>query len=296
MILLCTHCHKKHTVDKTRIPPNITLVRCKYCKQLFPFAKTVEQVQQKSVRKIAVTLSKGGVGKTTTAVHLAHGLALAGNKVLLIDTDTQGQSAFMLGVQPKAGLTEFITGELPAEEAYFHARKNLWLLCGGKSLAGLKRLIQRKDFGGEHTLAEKLAPVSHDFDYIIFDTSPGWDPIIVNVLFFVTEIIIPVSLEIMTLQGLVEFLKSFSAIQKYNKKLGLKYIIPTFHDQRVRNSQSILQKLQELYGDHVSQPIRYNSKLSESPAYGKTIFEFAPKSRGAADYTRLVHAMSNDII
>lgn len=296
MILLCAHCQKTHTVDETRIPPNITLVRCKYCKKLFPFAKSSQKIipEKKKVRKLGVALSKGGVGKTTTAVHLAHGLALTGKRVLLIDTDTQGQSAFMLGVEPKAGLTELITGELPPDEAYFQARENLWLLGGGKSLAGVKRLIQRKDFGGEHTLTEKLDPIADQFDYIIFDTSPGWDPIIVNVLFFVTEIIVPVSLEVMTLQGLVEFLKSFSAIQKYNKKLGLKYIIPTFHDKRVRNSATILHKLQELYGDHISHPIRYNIKLCEAPAYGQTIFEFAPNSKGCEDYKELVRLVSGE--
>jgi chromosome partitioning protein len=293
MILLCSHCQKKHTIDPSRIPPNITLVRCKYCKKLFPFTTSTSQPQPKEARRIAVTLSKGGVGKTTTAVNLAHGLALTGKRILLIDTDTQGQSAFMLGVSPKAGLTELITGELPAEEAFFQARENLWLLSGGKSLAGVKRMIQRKDFGGEHTLSEKLSPVANQFDYIIFDTSPGWDPIIVNVLFFVKEIIIPVSLEVMTLQGLAQFLKSFSAIQKYNKKLGLKYLIPTFHDNRIRNTATILNKLKELYGDHVSHPIHYNVKLCEAPAYGQSIFEFAPNSKGAEDYQRLVELIDS---
>ncbi len=294
MILKCTHCQTEHTVDETRIPPNITLVRCKSCKKLFPFTQSTQKAPPQKTRKIAVTLSKGGVGKTTTAVNLAHGLSLAGKKVLLIDTDTQGQSAFMLGVTPKAGLCELITGELPPEETYFQARENLWLLSGGKSLAGIKRIIQRKDFGGEHTFTEKLTPISDQFEYIIFDTSPGWDPIIVNVLFFVTEIMVPVSLEVMTLQGLVEFLKSFSAIQKYNKKLGLKYIIPTFHDKRVTNTTTILAKLQELYGDHVSHPIRYNIKLSEAPAYGQTIFEFAPGAKGCEDYRELVRLIAKD--
>lgn len=100
------------------------------------------------VRRIGVCLSKGGVGKTTTAVNLAAGCALAGYKVLLVDTDTQGQSAYMLGVKPPGGLAELLTQELIQEETLFKARENLWLLAGGKSLAGVKRLINRKDFGG----------------------------------------------------------------------------------------------------------------------------------------------------
>ena len=167
-------------------------------------------------------------------------------------------------------------------------------MAGGKSLAGVKRVIDRKDFGAELTLAEKLAPIEQQFDYVIIDTSPGWDPLLVNVLFYVTEIMLPVSLEIMTLQGLVEFLKSISSIQKYRTELGLKYIAPTFLDKRVKNSSGILGKLEDLYGDHVCTPIRYNIRLSEAPAYGQTIFEFAPGSNGAKDYRELVRKVTGN--
>jgi chromosome partitioning protein len=109
----------------------------------------------RSARKICVTLSKGGVGKTTTAVNLSAALALGGYRVLLVDTDTQGQSAYMLGLKPEAGLTELLTGELTAEEAITPARKNLWLLGGGRSLAGVKRIIDKKPFGAEWTLSRR---------------------------------------------------------------------------------------------------------------------------------------------
>ena len=292
MILTCPHCGKEHTIDESRIPPNINKVRCKYCKKLFPLNKSADNKIKQPVRRLAVSLSKGGVGKTTTSVHLAHGLALAGHKVLLVDTDTQGQCAFMLGVKPQAGLTELITEELEPEDTFIQARERLWLLAGGKSLAGVKRVIERKDFGAELTLSEKLAPIENQFDYVIIDTSPGWDPLIVNVLFYATEILLPVSLEIMTLQGLVEFLKSISSIQKYRSELGLKYIVPTFLDKRVKNTSGILGKLEELYGDHVCQPIRYNIRLSEAPAYGQTIYEFAPGCNGAQDYRELVRKVT----
>ena len=246
------------------------------------------------MRKIAVSLSKGGVGKTTTAVNLASGLASSGYKVLLVDTDTQGQTAGALGVKPGKGLAEMITGEIKPEEALLRARENLWLLSGGRPLAGLKRLINRKDFGGERTLAEGLEPLNDLFDYVILDTSPGWDSLIVNVLFYATEILAPVSMEVLTVKGLVDFQQSIKSIQKYQPELKLRYILPTFYDMRVKKSKEIYKQLKAFYQEKVCTPVRYSVRLSESPGFGQTIFEYAPKTSGAEDYMRLAERIIRD--
>ena len=111
------------------------------------------------MRKIVVSLSKGGVAKTTTAVHLAHGLARRGHKVLLVDTDTQGQDAVVLGVNPERGLASVVGEGGTPGDALIEARENLWLLAGGRDLAGVRKLIDLKDFGGEQTLTETLEPL-----------------------------------------------------------------------------------------------------------------------------------------
>ncbi|MFH2093890.1 MAG: AAA family ATPase [Pseudomonadota bacterium] len=247
------------------------------------------------IRKICVSLSKGGVGKTTTSVNLCAGLALAGHKVLLVDTDTQGQSSYILGKKPRAGLTELLTRELAPEECIVRARKNLWLLSGGKSLAGVKRIIDRKSFGAEWTLSEAMKEIDQRYDYVIIDTAPGWDQLIVNVLFYATEVLVPVALEVMPLQGLSEFMKSLGSIQKYRKEIVLKYIVPTFMDTRVKGPEMILQQLNKLYPEYVCTPIRYCESLSEAPSYGKSIFEFAPGSTASADYRELVQRISQDV-
>ena len=292
MVLVCPHCKKKHNIDEKKIPAHIKRARCKYCGNSFSLAAAI--ARNGGPRRIGVCLSKGGVGKTTTAVNLAAGLALGGYRVLLVDTDTQGQDSFVLGVKPKGGLVELINGELTAEETIVGARKNLWLLAGGKSIAGLKRMIDRKDFGGELTLTETLARVEHLFDYVIVDTSPGWDPITVNVLFYIAEVLTPVSMEVMSLQGLVEFLKALASIQKYRKELALKYIVPTFQDRKARKTMGIMEKLELMYGPILCPPIRYNEMLSEAPAHGQTIYEFAPGCSGAHDYRELVRRVSGN--
>lgn len=246
------------------------------------------------MRKIAVSLSKGGVGKTTTAVNLAAGLAREGYKVLLVDTDTQGQVSKSLGVKPGAGLAELISGEAKPEEALVEVRDRLFLLAGGRSLAGLKRTIDRKDFGGELTLAEGLEPLEGHYDYTILDSAPGWDSLTVNVLFYASEILAPVSMEILTLTGLLDFQKSIEAIQKYKPGLEVRYILPTFYDRRVKKSEEILQQLQRYYKDKVCSPVRYSVRLSEAPGFGQDIYEYAPASSGAEDYRALVRRITKN--
>jgi chromosome partitioning protein len=246
------------------------------------------------MRRIAIALSKGGVGKTTTAINVAAGLAHRGQRVLLVDMDTQGQLARALGIQAPAGLAEIVMDNVPVEQALVEAREGVWLLPAGRSLVGLKRVIARKDFGGERTVADALAPLEGRFDLVLVDTAPAWDTLTVNALFYVAEILIPVSLEVMALQGLIEFAHSLSSVQVHHPALALRYIVPTFMDRRVKKSEEILGQLQSYYGDRVCDPIRYNVRLSEAPGHGQTIFEYAPRSAGAADYQRLTERILTD--
>jgi len=246
------------------------------------------------MRKIAVSLTKGGVGKTTTAVNLAAGLALTGQRVLLIDVDTQGQAGKMLGCAPALGLAELAAGNATPDQAITPARDNLWLLAGGKALAGLKMLITRKEFGAERTLSEALAPLDDQYDYVILDSAPGWDALSVNGLFYAREVLSPVSLEVLTLQGLSDFTQNLASIQRYHTGLQLRYVVPTFYDRRVKKSAEIFTQLQAYYSGQVCAPIRYNVRLSEAPGYGQTIYEYAPASIGAEDYAALVERIKHD--
>lgn len=246
------------------------------------------------MRKITVALTKGGVGKTTTAVNLAAGLSAKGQRVLLIDADTQGQVSRALGIQPQAGLGELAVGEASFEMATVSARENLWLIAGGQSLSSLRMFINKKEFGGEQTLNELLSVLDGQYDYVILDTSPGWDALSINVMFYADEILAPVSLEVLTLRGLLDFNRNLSSIQKYHPKLTLSYVLPTFMDRRVKKSAEILNQLKGYFGPQLCTPIRYNVRLSEAPGYGQTIYEYSPTSTGAEDYRKLTERILSD--
>jgi chromosome partitioning protein len=253
------------------------------------------------MRKIAVAMAKGGVGKTTTAVNLAHGLALAGHRVLIVDCDTQGQTAKFLGVAPPFGLYEFITGKDPQggsvtkKDTLFPARENLWILAGGINLVELKNWLGEQPRDTRQTvLAQTLVPRDGALDYLIFDCAPGWDVLSVNILMAATEVLCPVALQGPALEGLKTFFGYLMSAQRMNRELQLRYVLPTMFDRRTRHSNEIYDVLRRLFCKQICEPIHYNVRLTEAPSSGKSIFEHSRHAAGAMDYNQLVRRISND--
>ena len=244
-------------------------------------------------RIIAVSLSKGGVGKTTTAVNLAAALAITGRRVLLIDTDTQGQCSLALGVEPAAGLAAFISGRATWEQAVTPARENLDLVAGGYELAGVKNEIARRSIRAEETLKSAVSPHIGSYHYVIIDTSPGWDALAINVLFLAQELLCPVLLEMAAVDGLIAFLQRVKEVQQHHN-LALRYVLPTALDRRLKQTGEVMEQLREYFGETLCEPIRYNVRLSESYAHGESIFEYDPNSAGAAGYLELTKRVIND--
>lgn len=245
-------------------------------------------------QRVAVSLLKGGVAKSGTAVSLAHALAQNGFRVLLVDTDVQAQCNDMLGVNPARGLAEVIAGFSDPWEALCEARENLWLLAGGNQLAAVKMEIARREMAPEAVLAEALEPYEESFDYLVMDTAPGWDTLLVNALYCCQHVLSPVSMEPVALSGLLRFEERLGVIQKYNNALALRWIVPTFVDGRVRKTAEIMSQLQERYGERLGPPIKYSVKLSEAPAFGKTILEHDPRGQAAEGYRLLARRVLAD--
>jgi chromosome partitioning protein len=253
------------------------------------------------MRKIAIAMAKGGVGKTTTAVNLAHGLSMLGHRVLLVDCDTQGQTSKFLGVAPKHGLYEFITGRdrkgeyISKRDAIYASRKNLWLLSGGIELVELKNWLgeQPRDVR-QMLLGKALVPKKGTLDYLIFDCAPGWDVLSVNILMAVDEVLCPVALQAPSMEGLKTFFGYLMSAQKLNANLELKYILPTMFDRRTRHSFVILKQLNKMFKKQICDPIHYNVRLSEAPAKGQTIFEYKDQASGADGYRKLIGRVNSD--
>ena len=253
------------------------------------------------MRKIAVAMAKGGVGKTTTAVNLAHGLAKLGRKVLLVDCDTQSQAAKFLGVNPDYGLYEFVIGQdstgkqIYKKDTLYSCRDNLWLLAGGIKLVELKHWLGEQPRSERQTaLARTLIPKEGNLDYLIFDCAPGWDVLSVNILMAVNEVMCPVALQGPSLEGLKTFFGYLMSAQRLNLDLQLKYILPTMFDQRTNHSFVILKQLRRLFRKQICDPIHYNVRLSEAPVRGKTIFEYRSSAVSADDYRKLIWRVDSD--
>ena len=304
MLLVCPHCGKKHKIDEKRIPAEVTMAKCGSCGKPFKLkapgvveelpAFAGERKKTPVTRKIGLLLAKDGSGKATTAVNLAAGLALAGFKVLLVEADLRGRAAGMLGVAPKAGLMELVTGEVNLDEALVKARDKLWLLAGGRPLLGLKRIIDEEESGGENTLAAVVSRVDRQYDYVVALSSAGWDALSVNVLFYVDEIMVPVSLESTTVAGLADFFAVVDSIAKHRRDLAAVHVLPTFKDERLAGVGEALEGLAGKYGDSLCPAVRTDVRLAEAPGYGQTVYEYAPGAPGAQDYRNLVRRIAGD--
>ncbi|MEJ2208457.1 MAG: ParA family protein [Anaerolineae bacterium] len=245
------------------------------------------------MRKIAIVGFKGGIGKTTTCVSLGAALALKGRRVLLIDTDTQANLSIALGIDDvKASLAEILMRKVKAEDCILPARENLDLL---PSSLGLFKAQQRMvlEMAREEIFSELFGAIK-GYDYQLVDCAPSVSLLTVNAVAYVDEVFIPVSMEMLALAGARHFMRYLRDI---SRMLGggatIRLIIPTFYDPRRRVSEMVLQSLIKDFGSRVTPPIRIDTKLSEAPGVGQTIFEYAPGGRGATDYARLAELVEH---
>lgn len=237
---------------------------------------------------LAVFNHKGGTGKTTTAVHVAAGLAEKGAKVLLVDTDGQGNVATSLALTADRSLYHVIVMGLSLEQAVIEARPNLDVLPSNETLAAAELYLagqKRRD----RVLADRLNRARELYDYVVVDCSPSLSLMNQNALAFADAVLCPVACDYLSLVGVRQVLRT---IKQVNRILGhavqLWGVLPTQFDTRARICREALETLRQNFGDACLDPVHYVSRVKEAPSLGKTLFEYAPTSTATDDYWRVV--------
>ena len=239
---------------------------------------------------ISVANQKGGVGKTTTAVNLSTILAKRGKKVLLIDTDPQGNATSGLGVTKQVELSvyDILIGETEFEETLQDTTiKNLKVCPSNISLAGAEvQLVSM--MSREQRLKGKLDEIKDQYDYILIDCPPSLGLITLNAFTASDSVLIPVQCEYFALEGLGQLLNTVNLVKKHlNKSLEIEGALLTMYDARTNLSNQVVKEVKKYFENKVYKTvIPRNVRLSEAPSYGMPITEYDPKSKGAKSYEK----------
>ena len=245
-----------------------------------------------SIRILAVVNMKGGVGKTTTAVHIAAGLAMRGRRVLLIDADPQGNIGHAFGAHPAHTIEHLLLGEVPAEAVIVRgARERLDLIASTPSAFSLERRLAGET-QRETILSRRLRNLS-GYDAVVIDSSPAMNLLTYNALLYAEEIVVPVGMDLMAIIGARQTLNGVAEVRELwpNRRLDLLAVLPTFTSSSNNATKAALEALEQdpRMGASLFLPgIRQCIDLNYATSQRQTIWEYAPRSRGAEDYSRFL--------
>lgn len=251
-----------------------------------------EAFRAKRARRLAILNHKGGTGKTTTAVNVAAGLAERGNRVLLVDTDAQGNVGVCLGVAGERTLYHVLVDGADPVDVSIPVRKQLDVVTSNASLAAAEIWLAHQPAAERSRIMTRrlnLMRVSRRYDYVILDCGPSLNLLNQNALSYADEVVIPVTCDYLALVGVKQVLRTIREVERHlHHAVRISGVLPTFYNARTRLSREVLETLRNHFEDKCLAPIRQNTRLAEAPSRRKTIFEHAPHSFGAEDYTRVV--------
>lgn len=242
-----------------------------------------------SAQIYAVANQKGGVGKTTTSVNLAAALARLGRRVLLVDLDPQGNATMGSGINKqdlKASVYPVLVGLMPITQARLRSESGAYdVLAANRDLAGAE--IELVDLEGrEHRLAQALADVENDYDFVLLDCPPSLSLLTLNGLCAAQGVIIPMQCEYFALEGLSDLLNSIKRVHgNLNPRLEVIGLLRVMFDPRMTLSQQVSEQLVTHFGDKVFKAvIPRNVRLAEAPSFGQPGIVYDPGSRGSKAY------------
>jgi chromosome partitioning protein len=259
------------------------------------------------MRRIAVINQKGGVGKTTTTVNLSAALANAGKHVCVLDLDPQAHASTHLGIEPDGtnpSLYDVLVSNKPLAEVRRPVCENLSLAPSDINLAAAEVELAGI-VGREVILREAMAQDNEQFDFVLMDCGPSLGVLTLNALALADEVFIPLQPHFLALHGLSKLLETTALVaRRINPKLTVTGIVVCLYDSATKLAHEVVKDLAAFLDQSrtanvpwanarvFETKIRRNIKLAECPSFGKSVFAYAPKSPGAADYT----ALANEVL
>lgn len=249
---------------------------------------------------ISFTNQKGGVGKTTSAVNIAAALTKKKKKVLLIDLDSQGNATSGVGIsrrEVRNSAFSLITEDNDPHEAVMSTEfEGLDVIPSSLDLAGVELTLSEYE-NRNQLLKAKLEELKGDYDYIIIDCPPSLGTLTVNALAASDGVIIPMTCEYYSLEGLSQIINTVKQVKKlYNQKLDITGILITMYDKRLNLAKQVLAEVEKYYKDKLFKTqISRNIRIAEAPSFGKPVIFFDKYSKGAIMYDKVSNELQKRI-
>ena len=248
---------------------------------------------------IAISNQKGGVGKTTTSINLASGLAHVGKKVLLIDFDSQGNATQGLNASQnnsQATIHSVLMEGVPIQQAIVpKMNPRIDIVPANINLAGADLDMDKMEAGKEELLKKAIAPIRDQYDYIIIDCPPSLSMLTINAMTTADSVLVPIQCEYYALEGLSQLIHTIDLVKdRLNNDLEIEGVVFTMYDARTNLSLQVVENVKENLQQNIYKTIiPRNVRLAEAPSYGQPITLYDPRSTGAEAYRLLAEEVIN---